>query len=102
MTVQQQIAKLSSAEDFFSFFRVAYDPLIVRVSRLHIMKRFGVYLSETVLPSDDEGIRAIYQALLERAYSDFIRSTPIEERVFKVHRDAANPPAASLVTIAGV
>lgn len=101
MTLQQEIAKLSSAEDFFRFFGVAYDSAIVHVSRLHIMKRLGLYLSETALPSDDAGIRAAYSALLERAYLDFVRSTPIQERVFKVHRDAVNSPAASLVTIGG-
>jgi nitrogenase-stabilizing/protective protein len=30
---------------------------------------------------------------LERAYQDFLTSTPIDERLFKVHKDAVKPAA---------
>ncbi len=99
MTLEQQIAKLSSAEDFFRFFDVAFDQAVVRVSRLHIMKRMGEYLSAAEIPTGEENARAAYAAQLERAYRDFVRSSPIEERVFKVHRSAISPPASQLVKI---
>jgi nitrogenase-stabilizing/protective protein len=67
------LKKLSSAEDFFHALGVAYDPAVLNVARLHILKRMGAYL--------------------ERAYEDFKASTPINERVFKVHKDAVAPPS---------
>lgn len=99
MTLAQQIAKLSSAEDFFRFFDVAFDPAVVCVSRLHIMKRMGEYLAAAEMPPGEENARAVYKAHLERAYRDFQRSSPLEERVFKVHRVAISPPASQLVRI---
>jgi nitrogenase-stabilizing/protective protein len=39
---------------------------------------------------------------LERAYQDFVRSSPIVERMFKVHQDAikpAEPPSKPFVPL---
>ena len=99
MTLAQQIANLSSAEDVFRFFDVAFDPAFVCVSRLHILKRMGEYLAAAEIPSGEQDARAAYKAYLERAYEDFQRSTPLAERVFKVHRAAIDPPALQLVQI---
>jgi hypothetical protein len=35
-----ELAGLSSAEDFFVYFGLAFDPQIVAASRLHILKQF--------------------------------------------------------------
>ena len=89
------LAKLkaaASAEDFFTLLGVPYDPGIVNVARLHILKRMGEYLaSEDVdgLPNRVAGLRC--KAVLERAYEDFQRAKPIDNRVFKVLKKAVEP-----------
>ncbi|CCV09332.1 Nitrogenase-stabilizing/protective protein nifW [Mesorhizobium metallidurans STM 2683] len=79
---------LSSAEEFFAVLGVSYDPKVLNVSRLHIMKRMGQYLAEedfSGLP--DQVIAARVRAMLERAYEDFAVSSPLTHRVFKVLKD---------------
>ena len=82
---------LSSAEEFFDFFALTYDPAVLQVNRLHILKRFNQYLRSsspvvTELPAEAQFPHC--RALLLRAYQDFIRSTPAQEKVFKVFQDA--------------
>jgi nitrogenase-stabilizing/protective protein len=92
MTILDELAKLSSAEDFFVALKLPYDPAVVNVARLHIMRRMGQYLRGDELGGlDDTAARLACQANLAKAYDDFVRSSPIAERVFKVHQDALKP-----------
>jgi nitrogenase-stabilizing/protective protein len=97
MTVLEQLTKLSSAEDYFRFLGVSYDPAVLNVARLHILRRMGDNLREAGLQPDEEKARAYFRAHLERAYQDFVESTPIKERVFKVHKDAIRSTGTPLV-----
>ena len=99
MTVLEQLAKLSSAEDYFRFLGVHYDPAVLNVARLHILRRMGDNLREAGLEPDEEKARAYFRAHLERAYQDFVESTPIKERVFKVHKDAIRSTGTPLVRL---
>lgn len=45
MSVLAELEKLHSAEDFFSYLKVDFDPAVVSVARLHILKRMGKYLA---------------------------------------------------------
>lgn len=99
MTVLEQLTKLSSAEEFFQFLNVAYDPAILNVSRLHILRRMGDNLRKAGMEPDEEKARAYFRAHLEQAYEDFVRSTPMQERVFKVHQDAVRKSAQPLVQL---
>jgi nitrogenase-stabilizing/protective protein len=93
--VLASLKKLSSAEEFFEALGVTFDPKVLNVARLHILKRMGQYLSGDDLEGLPDSVAAARaKAFLERAYSDFQTSSPIEERVFKVHKDAVKPPAA--------
>ncbi|WP_142847664.1 nitrogenase stabilizing/protective protein NifW [Telmatospirillum sp. J64-1] len=87
---KQQIAKLSSAEEFFDFLGVPYDPRVVSVNRLHILKRFHDYLAldANLEEAGEETLRKVYRSLLESAYQDFVRSDAVTEKVFKVFRQA--------------
>jgi len=88
--LMQRLSALSAAEEFLDFFGVPYEQAVVHVNRLHILKRFHQYLRVT------PGFEALDTArqfqtgreLLERAYEDFVRSTPAKEKVFKVFQDA--------------
>ena len=93
MSIMDELASLSAAEDFFTALELQYDPAILNVARLHIMRRMGQYLNGTECTSldDDDAVRLACRSHLEKAYQDFVRSSPIVERVFKVHQDAIKP-----------
>ncbi len=88
-TLFQKMSSLSSAEEFLDFFEVEYEQQIVHVNRLHILKRFNQYLRATPGTDGmtDEALHATCRELLIRAYADFVRSTPAQEKVFKVFQD---------------
>ncbi len=94
----QQLKALSSAEDFLQFFGVPFDPSVVNVSRLHILKRFFQYIrQDAVLAQADElQMFTIYRGLLLKAYGDFVTSTPAQEKVFKVFQDTDGRQHVSL------
>jgi nitrogenase-stabilizing/protective protein len=103
MTVFDQLSNLSAAEEFFDLLEVPYDPAVLNVARLHILRRMGEYLRKNALVgADEETARALYRAHLERAYSDFVDSSPLEQRVFKVLKDAVTPPPTPLVQISSI
>lgn len=87
-TLLKQLGKLSAAEEFFDFLGIDYDQQVVNVNRLHILKRFQQYLAATPYYSqyDDSQLREVCRGLLTNAYSDFVRSTPQRERLFKVFK----------------
>lgn len=87
----QALGNLSAAEEFFEFLAVPYEPAVVHVKRLHILKRFNQYLRTRTPGVAHLHAQAQYQAcreLLQRAYQDFVSSTPAREKVFKVFQDA--------------
>lgn len=86
--ILERLKGLSAAEEFFAVLRVSYDPKVLNVSRLHIMKRMGQYLAEEdFFDLPDQVIAARARAMLERAYEDFATSSPLKHRVFKVLQD---------------
>ena len=97
-TFIQQLKALSSAEDFLVFFGVPYDQKVVNVSRLHILKRFFQYIRQQSLPplEDEQAMFTLYRSLLSQAYGDFLRSTPAQEKVFKVFQDTGGRQHVSL------
>lgn len=90
--ILEQLKKASCAEDFFTLLNVEYDPKVVNVARLHILRRMGEYLfSEDFSGLTDADVADKCKSFLERAYEDFKQSSPIDERVFKVLKDAVKP-----------
>ena len=91
--ILEQLNKASSAEDFFALLGVEYDPKHVNVVRLHILRRMGQYLvSEDFTGQPDAVVAERCKAVLEQAYADFLASSPLDQRVFKVLKDAVAPP----------
>jgi nitrogenase-stabilizing/protective protein len=92
-TLSAQLPALSSAEDFLAHFDVPFDERVVQVNRLHILQRFHQYLQREPALDALEGARLHDRCrqLLQRAYQDFVESTPARERVFKVFRAAQGP-----------
>jgi nitrogenase-stabilizing/protective protein len=90
-TLPAGLRDLATAEEYLEFFDLPYDPAVVQVKRLHILQRFHDYLAHADIPEDDEGAALVAIGnLLARAYADFVRSTPLQERVFKVLKNAQN------------
>jgi nitrogenase-stabilizing/protective protein len=53
----------------------------------------GQYLlSEDLAGMSDADVTERCKAVLEQAYADFIASSPLDQRVFKVLKDAVAPP----------
>ncbi|MER2607309.1 MAG: nitrogenase stabilizing/protective protein NifW [Siculibacillus sp.] len=91
VVVENILARLkqcSSAEDFFAELKVKYDPKVLGPARLHILKRMGQHLAtEDFEDIPDRVIAARCRTFLERAYEDFVTSSPLKQRVFKVLQD---------------
>jgi len=86
----ERLSKLSSAEEFLAYFDIPFDEAVVHVNRLHILKRFYQYLQQhkRLGDLDAQQMHDCYRGLLQRSYQDFVRSTPAQEKVFKVFQDA--------------
>jgi nitrogenase-stabilizing/protective protein len=86
MNLDEELQELESAEDFFQYFELEYDASVVHVNRLHILQRFHDYLEQAKsgMPEDETQKRVIYSKLLSRAYTDFVNSDAVTEKVFKV------------------
>jgi len=97
-TFLQQLKALSSAEDFLRYFGVPFEQSVVNVSRLHILKRFFQYIrQENLLAEGNEvGLYTAYREQLVKAYNDFVKSTPAQEKVFKVFQDVNGRQHVSL------
>lgn len=96
MSILEQLRALSSAEDFFVCLEVPYDPQVVNVARLHILRRMGHYLdlaAGDLAALPDDAARDLARTHLRRAYEDFATSSPLQQRVFKVLKDAVRPVA---------
>jgi nitrogenase-stabilizing/protective protein len=90
--VLKALKSAGSAEEFFGLLGVPYDPKVLQVARLHILKRMGEYLGGDDLEGmPDPVVAARCKTVLERAYEDFVNSTPLNERVFKVLKQAVEP-----------
>jgi nitrogenase-stabilizing/protective protein len=83
----EQLAHLSRAEDFFRFFGLEYDPKVLTVHRLHVLKRFGLDVAaieeRRPLPDEPERLR-LYGEALRRAHQLFAGPPGPEQRVFQV------------------
>jgi nitrogenase-stabilizing/protective protein len=95
VSVLDDLGKLSAAEDFFSYLGVPYDQKVLNVARLHILRRMADRLAEDARDragssdrADDAAAWSRYRAHLEAAYADFAARSPLDERVFKVLKDA--------------
>ncbi|OIR15320.1 nitrogenase-stabilizing/protective protein NifW [mine drainage metagenome] len=100
LTLDEAMEELVSAEDFFNYFGIEYDPAVVHVNRLHILQRYHDYLAKATLPELEEGRRMAYTTLLTQAYQDFVKSDALTEKVFKVFH--MHEPQVKFVPISSI
>nr|WP_294511084.1 nitrogenase stabilizing/protective protein NifW [uncultured Rhodopila sp.] len=98
-----RLRSLSAAEEFFDVLEVPYDPEVLRVARLHILRRMGQYLAGQPLSAmADDAAEEACRDTLARAYNDFVASSPLQERVFKVLKDAVAPANRGFVALSDI
>ncbi|MDO9709874.1 nitrogenase stabilizing/protective protein NifW [Paracraurococcus lichenis] len=101
--ILEDLGRVSAAEDFFTLLEVPFDQQVLNVARLHILRRMRDYLrGEALEGKPEEEARALVRAHLARAYADFVASSPIEQRVFKVHQDAVRPAGKAFVPLSSI
>ncbi|MGP1373776.1 MAG: nitrogenase-stabilizing/protective protein NifW [Almyronema sp.] len=81
-----QFNQLKDAEEYFEFFDLPYDPHIVNINRLHILRKFSQLVQAA---SEDKSQTAgqklmAYQQALQTAYNLFLTSSGVEQKLFKV------------------
>ncbi|MEV5409626.1 nitrogenase-stabilizing/protective protein NifW [Thermopolyspora sp. NPDC052614] len=85
--------RCQTAEEYFAVLDVPYDPRVVRVNRLHILRHFAEQLVELHLersePQRPEEILDRYRAALARSHDAFVGATALDHRLFKVLKDRA-------------
>ncbi|MEW5962152.1 MAG: nitrogenase stabilizing/protective protein NifW [Pseudomonadota bacterium] len=98
--VLARLKACASAEEFFVGLGVPFEPAKLSVARLHILKRMGEYIGGDDLDGlPDRVVVARCRSYLERAYSDFLHSSPLDQRVFKVLKDAVAPRGGAFVAL---
>lgn len=85
-----EFAQITDAEDYLNFFGLEFDPHVVNVNRLHILKQFAntMRVIDESMPmlSDEERLEK-YKTALVQAYELFTVSNSVEQKLFKVFKD---------------
>lgn len=82
-----QFNQLKDAEDYFQFFGLAYDPKVVNINRLHILRKFSQLVRDEDKSQSEEQRLAAYRQALQTAYDLFLTSSSVEQKLFKVFQD---------------
>lgn len=82
-----QFNQLKDAEDYFQFFGLAYDPQVVNVNRLHILRKFSQLVQDDDKSQPEAQRLDAYRQALQTAYDLFLTSSSVEQKLFKVFQD---------------
>jgi nitrogenase-stabilizing/protective protein len=91
--------RAATAEEYFAVLGITYDPRVLAVNRLHILRHFGAQAARidqqhaggagTGRAAAAETILAAYRRALQISYQAFTSSGALDHRLFKVLRDYA-------------
>lgn len=82
-----QFHQLHDAEAYLEFFGLPYDPQIVNVNRLHILRKFSQLIQAEDNSQSEAALLNAYRVALQNAYSLFVTSNSVEQKLFKVFQD---------------
>lgn len=82
-----QFHQLKDAEEYLEFFGLSYDPQVVNVNRLHILRKFSQLVESVDQTQSEAEILAAYSRELRNAYDLFVTSNSVEQKLFKVFQD---------------
>ena len=96
--------RCSTAEEYFILLDVDYDPRVLAVNRLHILRYFANQLVELHDTRTEAGnpveLLREYRAALIRSYEAFPTASALDHRLFKVLQDRA--PQSSFVPASSI
>lgn len=78
MDLHQAIGRIEAAEDLFALLDVAFDPALLAVHRIAMLKRFGrevEALERGNPPLSEDGRLSLYAAALERTHALYVRGS---------------------------
>ncbi len=90
--------RAGTAEEYFAALGVAYNPRVLAVSRLHILRHFGAQAAAidrehaggaSTGCATDQTVLDAYRRALQRSYDAFTSAGALDHRLFKVLRDHA-------------
>lgn len=92
---------LATAEEYLNFFSIPFDPKVVQVNRLHILKKFSqlkkeIDQKEPGLNSEEKFGR--YKSAMEASYQLFVLSNAVEQKLFKVFQE----PAPGFISLSSI
>ena len=93
-----ELSRLDEAEDFFEYFDLAFDPVLLRINRLSMLKRFRLEMqaADREAPEVDEATRRTrYREALRRAHDSFREASALEQKLFR----ALAPDETPLVSL---
>ena len=79
-----QFNQLHDAEEYFQFFGLPFDPQVVNINRLHILRKFSQFMAAVDSNLSDAEKLDAYRQALQSAYEVFLTSSSVEEKLFKV------------------
>ncbi len=82
-----QFNQLKDAEEYFTFFDLSYDPKVVNVNRLHILRKFSQLVQQEDKAQDEAQKLSAYRQAFQTAYDLFLTSNSVEQKLFKVFKD---------------
>ncbi|MBL1176256.1 nitrogenase-stabilizing/protective protein NifW [Pantanalinema sp. GBBB05] len=90
MTTLAEFKAITDAEAYFEFFQLEYDPTVVNVNRLHILKKFSQLIAEIDAEATEltevERLNC-YQEALVQSYNVFLTTSPLQTKLFKVFNE---------------
>jgi nitrogenase-stabilizing/protective protein len=100
----ERFKRCRTAEEYFELLDVSYDPRVLAVSRLHILRHFAEQVRDLHLHRDaTEGVGRVldsYRDALVRSYQAFTTETALDHRLFKVLQDHAPRDFVPLAAVA--
>ncbi len=90
--------RAGTAEEYFAALDVAFDPRVLAVSRLHILRHFGTQAAQIdqehaggagAGATGDETVLSAYRRALQISYDAFTSAGALDHRLFKVLQDYA-------------
>lgn len=89
-SMKQRLKALSSAEDFFEFLELPFEPSVVSIARLHILRVMSRSVAAIDLERTEESeLVSRMRSALAGAYELFLSRTPLEVRALAIHQKAA-------------